>query len=45
MASQNFFTEITGKPLLVIAKVRNKSAEVFPQMGKIEEYLEEALLA
>lgn len=45
MASQNFSTESTGKPLQVIAKVRNKSPGNFPQMGKKEECLEEALLA
>lgn len=45
IASQNFFIENTGKPLLVIAKVRNKYTGTLPQMGKIEKYLEEPLLA
>lgn len=45
MASQNFFTESTGKPFLVVAEVRNKSTGIFPQMGGIQEYVEKALLA
>lgn len=34
MASHDFSTEGAGKPLQVIAKVRNKSRGNFPQMGK-----------
>jgi len=44
MASQNSFTESTGKPLLVIAKVRNKSTGTFLQMGKIEELFRRGLI-
>lgn len=40
-----FFTGSTGKPFWVIAKIRNKSTGIFPQMGIIEEYVEKALLA
>lgn len=37
--------ERSGKPLLAVAKVRNKSLGTFPQTDKIEQHLEEDLLA